>query len=133
MREPYPSDITREQFELIRYHLETNRKNTHPPDHDLYDIFCSVLYIVKEGCTWRALPHDFPKWTAVYYHFKNWKEIGSDNRSVLNKALEELVISERIINGRQPTPTMLIVDSKSTQNADTAEEKGYDAGKKSQA
>jgi hypothetical protein len=27
-------------------------------------------------------------------------------------------------------PSMLIVDSKSIQNADTANEKGYDAGKK---
>lgn len=38
---------------------------------------------------------------------------------------------EREKNSRDPKTTMLIVDSKSIQNADTAEEKGYDAGKKS--
>ena len=35
-----------------------------------------------------------------------------------------------IINARQPETTMTILDSKSVKNAFTAEEKGYDAGKK---
>lgn len=41
-----------------------------------------------------------------------------------------MVEAEREKNGRMTQTTMLIVDSKSIQNADTAEEKGYDAGKK---
>jgi len=41
-----------------------------------------------------------------------------------------LVEAEREKNGRETHTTMMIVDSKSIQNADTAEEKGYDAGKK---
>ncbi|MGN1385967.1 MAG: IS5/IS1182 family transposase, partial [Bacillus sp. (in: firmicutes)] len=45
----YPSDITREQFEIIRPMLA--KKRTHPPTYDLYDIFCAVLYLLKEGCT----------------------------------------------------------------------------------
>jgi hypothetical protein len=44
--------------------------------------------------------------------------------------MRELVESERCINGRDPKTTMIIVDSKSIKNTDTAEEKGYDAGKK---
>ena len=49
MRRTYPSDITREQFEEIRPILEEAKKKTHPRKYDLYDIFCAVLYIVKEG------------------------------------------------------------------------------------
>ena len=130
MRATYPSDVTREQFEVIRYTLESARKVTHPRDYDLYDIFCAVLYILREGCRWRALPHDFPKWNNVYYHYQIWSEKDADGRSVLDKILEELVLSERVIKGRQPKPTMTIVDSKSVKNAFTAEEKGYDGGKK---
>jgi hypothetical protein len=44
--------------------------------------------------------------------------------------LNELVKSERVINGRQPETSMIIVDSKSIKNTDTADEKGYDGGKK---
>ena len=130
MRRTYPSDITREQFDLIRYHLEKSSKTTHPMDYDLYDIFCAVLYVLKEGCRWRSLPHDYPKWQDVYYHFRKWKKEKADGSRILDEVLEELVLSERIIKGRQPKPTMTIVDSRSVKNAFTAEEKGYDGGKK---
>ena len=131
MRAAYPSDVTREQFEIIRYTLESARKETHPRSYDLYDIFCAVLYILREGCRWRSLPHDYPKWNNVYYHYQIWSKKDMDGKSILDKALEELVLSERIINGKQSSPTMTIVDSKSVKNAFTAEEKGYDGGKKS--
>jgi hypothetical protein len=131
MRAAYPSDITREQFEVIRYTLESIRKVTHPRKYDIYDIFCAILYVLKEGCRWRSLPHDFPKWQNVYFHYQIWSKKGDDGKSVIDKALEELVLSERVISGRQPKTTMSILDSKSVKNAFTAEEKGYDGGKKS--
>lgn len=130
MRAAYPSDISREQFEVIRYILEAARKVTHPRKYDLYDIFCAVLYILKEGCRWRSLPHDFPKWNNVYNHYQIWSEKDKNGKSLLDKALEELVLSERIITGRHAEATMTIVDSKSVKNAFTAEAKGYDGGKK---
>ena len=61
MRKSYPSDITLEQFEKIRPELENLKKVTHPRTYDLYDLFCAVLYLLKEGCSWYAIPHDFPK------------------------------------------------------------------------
>ncbi len=39
MRKSYPSDITKEQFEIIREDLEQATKKTHPRKYDLYDIF----------------------------------------------------------------------------------------------
>ena len=130
MRESYPSDITLEQFELIIDWLKAGRKVTRPYDYKLYDIFCAVLYLLKEGCTWRGLPHDFPKWSDVYYHFTVWSKKDKDGVSILDKVQAELVMSERIINGRNPNTSMSIIDSKSIKNTDTAEEKGYDGGKK---
>lgn len=130
MRKPYPSDITREQYELIRHNLEDFRKITKPRDYDLYDVLCAILYIVKEGCTWRALPHDFPEWNSVYYYFAAWSKKNEAEQSLLDRILVELVIMERLSQDREAKPTMLIVDSKSIQNADTAGTKGYDAGKK---
>ncbi|QHM53287.1 hypothetical protein C7M41_02029 (plasmid) [Pediococcus acidilactici] len=52
----YSSDISREQFELIRPGLEGARKCTKPRKIDLYDVFCAILYTLKNGCTWRDLP-----------------------------------------------------------------------------
>lgn len=132
MRESYPSDITREQFSIVRHTLETAKKETHPRDIDIYDIFCGVLYRLREGCRWRSLPHDYPKWQICYYHYNNWRKTKEGEESVLDRVLEELVENERKINDRDSQSTMLIVDSKSVKNTDTAEEKGYDAGKKHQ-
>ena len=130
MRKTYPSDITREQFETIRMDLSAAKKSTHPRIYDLYDIFCAILYLLKEGCSWRAIPHDFPKWENVRYHYDLWAAPKEDGVSLLDKVFRKLVEAERQKEGREPTTTMIIVDSKSIQNADTAREKGYDAGKK---
>jgi len=130
MRATYPSDITRDQFEAIRCMLELARKVTHPRSYDLYDIFCAVLYLLREGCRWRALPHDFPKWNNVYYHYRIWTKKDNNGKTILDQAMEELVLSERVLSKKNPKPSMTIIDSKSLKNAFTAEEKGYDGGKK---
>jgi transposase len=132
MRTSYPSDITREQFEAIRYILEKAKKVTHPRTIELYDIFCAVLYRLREGCRWRSLPHDFPKWQVCYYHYNVWRSVKDGEESAIDRVLRELVESERLINGRNQQTTMIIVDSKSIKNTDTAEQKGYDVGKKLQ-
>ena len=130
MRTSYPNDISREQFEKIREDLIEGKKITHPRKYDLDDIFCAILYLLKEGCTWRAIPHDFPKWQNVRYHYNIWAKPDKNGICILDRVLRKLVEAERERNGRETQTTMIIVDSKSIQNADTAEEKGYDAGKK---
>ena len=130
MRKEYPSDISREQFEKIREYLEGSTKKTHPRRYDIYDIFCAILYLLKEGCTWRAIPHDYPNWQNVRYHYDMWSRPDDNGVSLLDKVLQKLVEMERQKNERPTQTTMIIVDSKSIQNADTAENKGYDAGKK---
>jgi len=132
MRRSYPSDIEKCQFDVIRPMLETAKKRTRPRNYDLYDIFCAIQYRLREGCRWRSLPHDFPKWENVYYHYQIWSKQDENGISLLDRIMVELVKFEREINGRKPEPTLAIVDSKSTKNAFTAEEKGYDGGKKYQ-
>lgn len=61
MRAKYPSDISPEKFELIRPLLESARKITRPRTVQLYEVFCAVLYLLRSGCQWRALPSDFHK------------------------------------------------------------------------
>ena len=113
MRKEYPSDISRKQFEIIRKDIEAAKKKTHPQKFDLYDIFCAVLYLLKEGCTWRAIPHDYPKWQNVRYHYDIWAKPDEDGVSLLDRILRKLVEMEREGNERSSQTTMIIVDSKS--------------------
>ena len=64
------------------------------------------------------------------YDYDIWTKADENGVSILDRVLRKLVEAEREKNGREKQTTMIIVDSKSIQNADTAEEKGYDAGKK---
>jgi len=59
-----------------------------------------------------------------------WGEVGKSGESLFEQAMRELVMSERVIDGREVRTSMVIVDSKSVKNTDLPEEKGYDAGKK---
>lgn len=76
------------------------------------------------------LPSDYPKWQSVYYYFQVWSEKDATGVSVLDKVLHKLVRRIRNEDLRRDKTTFGIVDAQSVQNADTAEEKGYDAGKK---
>jgi transposase len=87
---PYPSDITREQFETIRPLLESTRKKTKPRTVDLYDVFCGMLYVLKTGCQWRALPHEYPKWSTVYAYFQQWSEQEKGQKSILEQVLKKI-------------------------------------------
>ena len=130
MRQPYDSDISREQFAQILPDLEATKKKTRPRVVDLYEVLCAILYLLKNACTCRNLPHDFPNWKLVNYYYGIWTKKGESGKSVLDYIFARLVEIQRYEAGRNPLPSMLIVDSKSVQNADTAKEKGYDAGKK---
>jgi transposase len=90
MRESYPSDISREQFEKIRPILESSRKKTKPRKLDLYDVFCAVLYVLKSACQWRMLPKEFPKWENVYYYFQIWNKKNGEEPSLLELVLKKI-------------------------------------------
>lgn len=91
MHTTYPSDLTREQFETIRPLLESVRKKTHPRILDTYDIFNAVLYTLKTGCQWSALPHDFPKYKTVHSYFMKWSEQKKRGRKLVPSILEQVL------------------------------------------
>ena len=83
------------------------------------------------------LPSDYPKWGTVYSYFRQWNQkpaLASGETegtpSMLEKLLYEQVAAWRESDGRAAKTTFGIVDAQSVKNTDTADEKGYDAGKK---
>ena len=91
MRQTYPSDVSREEFEKIRPMLESVRKKTHPRTLDTHDIFNAILYVLKTGCQWSALPHDFPKYKTVHSHFMKWSEEKKVGRKIGPSTLEQVL------------------------------------------
>jgi len=79
-RKEYPSDITREQLEVIRLILEGAPHKKVPCKVDLYEVFCAILSLLKNRCIWRALPGDFPGWNSVRYYFDQWTAATEDEK-----------------------------------------------------
>ena len=125
-RPAYPSDLTDAQWELweplipaispeAAYHMHTRR-----------EIVNAMLYVLRSGCSWRMLPHEFPAWATVYDSFRKWQRAG-----IWDQVLKALRMEVRKKEGRDPQPSAAIIDSQSIKtSAVRGPEKGYDAGKK---
>ena len=63
----YPSDMTDAQWALIEPLLPPAKTGGRPEKHPRRDVVDAILYVVRAGCPWRALPADFPPWETVYW------------------------------------------------------------------
>ena len=122
---PYPSSLTDTQWTLIEPLIPPAREGGRPRKHDMRLVVDALLYVAREGCRWRALPHDFPRWGTVYNYYKWFRLDGTWDR--INAAL---VVKVREAEGREPEPTAGCIDSQSTKSACGGEEVGNDANKK---
>ena len=96
-----------------------------PRIYDLRLIVDSILYVAKNGCTWRCLPNDFPPWKSVYYYFRKWSLSGL--WKLLNTALVSIA---RLCAGKEDSPSLVSMDAQSQSAEPGVEGRGLDGGKK---
>jgi transposase len=128
----YPSDLTDAQWEVLRPQAEAvmaelRQAAGRPMVHDLRAMLDALFYLVRNGIEWRALPADFPPWSAVYAFHERWNV-----RGLPQGLVDRLRHRLRVRAGRDAQPSAAIVDSQSVKAADTvgAGSRGFDAGKK---
>jgi transposase len=59
-RKSYPSDLTDGQWGLLRPLLPLQKGVGRPSTVDRRDLLDAIFYLLRTGCQWRQLPHDFP-------------------------------------------------------------------------
>src|SRR5262245_3360047 len=121
----YPTDLTDEQWELVRRLLPEARPGGRPRSVDLREVLNGIFYVVRGGVSWRMLPKDLPPWGTVHFYYRCWRLDGT-----WEKALEALRTRLRHADGRKKSPSAAIVGSQAVRTAEGGAERGYDAGKR---
>jgi putative transposase len=120
----YDTDLTDDQFALVEPFLPRPKPMGRPPA-DLRAVLNAILYLVRTGCQWRLLPHDFPPWSTVHTWYRRWRRDGTWDR--ISEALRQRVRTEA---GRHPSPRSSAADSQSVKTTPQGGEAGFDSGKK---
>ncbi|CDN14602.1 hypothetical protein RintRC_0924 [Richelia intracellularis] len=126
MTKNYPSNLRWEQWELIPELFPEAKPVVRPSTTTcMYPVVNAILYLLCQGCTWRALPGDFPPWSTVYGYFIRWRK----DRSWL-QVHDKLYQWVRVGASREPSPSEPAFDSQSVETATIiCTDVGFDPGK----
>jgi transposase len=123
-QQAYPTDLNDTEWAQIAPYLPEASTTGAPRKHSWRILMNAIFYVVKNGCVWRALPHDFPAWKTVYHYFRLFQKTGLWEQ--INTQIREAV---REKEGKEPQASAMIVDAQSAKSAEGGEKLGFDGGK----
>ena len=125
MRKTYSTDLSDVEWTRLQSYLPKPKAEGRPRIHSPRDVLDAIFYVLKSGCHWRLLPHGFPPWPTVYYHFRKLRLSGA--WGLIYRALRD---AERNRVGKNPDASAAIMDSQSAKTTEEgARSNGYDAHK----
>jgi putative transposase len=112
-RRSYATDLTDVEWAIVAPYVPAPMKGGRPPKWSRREILNAILYVLKTGCPWHLLPHDFPPYSTVFWYFRRWRKEGIWEN--LNRVLREKVRQQL---GREAHPSALIIDSQTVKTTE---------------
>jgi putative transposase len=112
-RKPYPTDLSDREWALIQQLVPAAKPGGRPEKYPKREILDAIFYILRGGCAWRLLPHDFPPWQIVYQYFWRWRNDGTWQR------MHDLLRGDvRVAAGKRRQPSAAMLDSQSVKTTE---------------
>lgn len=125
-RKPYPSDVSDEEWAFAAPYLTLQREQALQRKHELREVYNGLRWLVRTGAQWRMLPHDFPRWEAVYQQTQRWLRAGC-----FEAMAHDLRLLLRLAAGRNGQPSAVILDARTVQSTpESGAHAGYDGHKR---
>ena len=125
LNRPYDTDLTDAAWELVKPLLPAARHGGRPRTTDVRAVVDAIFYLLRTGCQWRLLPHQFPPWGTVYHYFRSWENSGT--WVLLHRAIYE---QARVAAGRAVCPSVVIMDGQSVKTTERGGIRGFDGYKR---
>ncbi len=125
-KKPYPSDLSDQEWAILEPFFPPAKLGGRQRTTNMREVLNAIFYVLKAGCQWDMLPHDFPPKGTVYHYFNTWRKEGTWQR--LNDRLREQLRQKL---GREATPSAASIDSQSVKTTEKGAVGGTMAARRS--
>ncbi len=112
-RKAYPTDLADDEWRVLEPLIPGAKPGGRPRSTDPREVVNAIRYLLRAGCAWRLLPHEFPAWQTVYAYFRAWEADGTWER-IAGSLRRDL----RAAAGRSPEPSAAVLDSQTVKTTE---------------
>ena len=105
--------LTKAQYKKLEGLMPIARK---PAKISNYKFMCTMLYIVENGCKWRALPKKYGNWHTIYMKFSRWSKNGTISKILEAMKKQKLINEEDYIFFIDSTSIKVSPDANKNKN-----------------
>jgi Putative transposase of IS4/5 family (DUF4096) len=70
------AELTDVEWSLVQPLLPPQQPTTGRPRHDHRAVLGGILWVVRSGASWRAMPEEYGKWETAYKRYRWWRVTG---------------------------------------------------------